>query len=153
MKLISACLCGVNCKYNGKNNIHSIFSEMLCRNELLPVCPEQLGGMCTPRPACEIISGTGSNVLEGKARVIDENSKDVTSAFIKGAEETLKMAASAGIKEAIFQSRSPSCGCGQIYDGSFASHLIPGDGVTAALLIKNGINVVNDADFLRAHGR
>ncbi len=148
MKLISACLCGINCKYNGKNNSNPVFEAMLSRNQVLPVCPEQMGGLPTPRPACEIIGGTGMDVLAGKARVKSDDARDLTEAFMKGAELVLEMAADKGIKEAIFQSRSPSCGCGYIYDGTFSSHLIKGDGVTAALLRKHGIQVVNETDFL-----
>ena len=148
MKLISACLCGINCKYNGKNNSDPVFEAMLARNEVLPVCPEQLGGLPTPRPACEIIGGTGIEVLAGKARVISNNKQNLSEAFIRGAEEVLRIATDAGIKEAIFQSRSPSCGCGHVYDGTFSAHLIPGDGVTTALLQKHGIKVENEANFL-----
>ncbi len=149
MILISACLCGINCKYNGKNNSNPVFEAMLARSEVLPVCPEQLGGLPTPRPACEIVGGTGIEVLEGKARVISNDKQNLSDAFIKGAEEVLHIVKNAGIKGAIFQSRSPSCGCGHIYDGTFSSHLIPGDGVTSALLRKHGIKVINEADFLK----
>ncbi len=148
MRLISACLCGINCKYNGKNNRHPIFQTMLESEEVLPVCPEQIGGLPTPRPACETIGGTGMDVLSGKARVMSEDGRDVTEAFVNGAELVLEIAADRGINEAIFQSRSPSCGCGYIYDGTFSSHLIKGDGVTTALLRKHGIQVINEADFL-----
>ncbi len=151
MKLISACLCGINCKYNGKNNSHPLFEAMLVRNEVLPVCPEQMGGLPTPRPACEIIGGTGLDVLQGKAQVISNDNRNLSEAFIKGAEEVLKLAAGKGIKEAVFQSRSPSCGCGHIYDGTFSTHLIEGDGVTTALLRQHGIKVINETEFLTNH--
>ncbi len=149
MILISACLCGIDCKYNGKNNSHPVFEKMLADNKVLPVCPEEMGGLATPRPACEIIGGTGLDVLAGKARVISKDDQNLSEAFINGAEQVLKMAADQGIQEAILQSRSPSCGCGFIYDGTFSSQLIEGDGVTTALLRQHGIKVVNEADFLR----
>lgn len=147
MILISACLCGVNCKYNGANNHHPYYIELLRKNELLPVCPEQLGGLPTPRLACEINGGTGTDVLNGLAQVYNTEGKNLSAAFIKGAEETLQLAKQAGISAAILQSRSPSCGCGKIYDGTFKGKLIEGDGVTAALLRMNGIKVWNDEEF------
>jgi len=149
LKLISACLCGINCKYNGRNNCHPVFESMLDRNDVFPVCPEQMGGLPTPRPPCEISGGTGMDVLEGRARVVSNNNLDLTAAFIKGAQKLLQLALDIKAEEAIFQSRSPSCGCGQIYDGTFSSQLIEGDGVAAALLKQNGVKVINDADFLQ----
>lgn len=144
MQLVSACLCGVNCKYNGKNNENSYMIELLRKGEVIPVCPEQLGGLSTPRKACEISGGTGLDVLEGKAQVINSDGDDLSENFIRGAEETLLMAKKMGITRAILQRRSPSCGVGKIYDGSFSSLLIDGDGVTAALLTQNGITVISD---------
>lgn len=147
MKLISACLCGVNCKYNGLNNSDPYFLALLKQGEVLPVCPEQLGGLPTPRPSCEIIGGTGIDVLHGKAKIINKDGEECSAAFIKGAQECLKLAQTAGITEAILQSRSPSCGSGKIYDGTFSGRLIPGDGVTAALLKTHGMKVMNDEEF------
>ncbi len=149
MILISACLCGVNCKYNGGNNVHPEFLELLKQGVLLPICPEQLGGLPTPRAACEILGGSGREVIQGQASVVDSQGEDLGSYFIKGAGECLAIAQQARINEAILQRRSPSCGCGKIYDGSFSSQLIDGDGVTAALLKEHGIKVWNDEDFLR----
>ncbi|NLO22439.1 MAG: DUF523 domain-containing protein [Syntrophomonadaceae bacterium] len=148
MRLISACLCGINCKYNGKNNYNPVFEDMLKKEQLIPICPEKMGGLYAPRSPCEIWGGTGEQVLAGKARVISNEGRDLTAAFVKGAEKTLKVAIDLGIKEAIFQSRSPSCGCGYIYDGTFSSQLIKGDGVTTALLRRHGIKVINEADYL-----
>ena len=147
MKLISACLCGINCKYNGANNSHPCFLELLQQGELLPVCPEQLGGLPTPRLACEILGGSGAEVIQGQAQVINKAGKDLSAFFIKGAQVSLQQAQQAGVSEAILQSRSPSCGCGKIYDGTFTGKLITGDGVTAALLKMNGIKVWNDEDY------
>lgn len=152
MRIISACLCGINCKYNGDNNRHEEFIKELRDGQVLPLCPEQLGGLNTPRSACEIDGGSGEDVLVGRARVINAAGEDVTEFFVKGAEECLKVMRRAGIDEAVLQRRSPSCGVGKIYDGSFSGQLIAGDGVTAALLRKNGIKVWNDEDYLQHKG-
>ncbi|MGI6779006.1 MAG: DUF523 domain-containing protein [Acetivibrionales bacterium] len=142
MVLVSACLAGLNCKYNGGNNLNTEICNMVARGEAIPVCPEQLGGCPTPRPAAEIYGGTGAGVLEGKCRVITKEGVDVTQQFIKGAYEVLNIARLAGIKKAVFQPNSPSCGCGKIYDGSFSGRLIDGNGTTAELLSRNGVKVV-----------
>jgi uncharacterized protein YbbK (DUF523 family) len=147
--LTSACLCGVNCKYNGLNNLHPRFLELLEQNQVLPVCPEQLGGLCTPRYPSEILKGSGIDVLEGRSPVITSTGRDVTEQFIRGAKETLNIARLAKIKLAVLKSHSPSCGVGQIYDGTFTSSLTSGDGVTAALLKKHNIRVISDLDFVR----
>ena len=152
MRVVSACLCGINCKYNGANNVHELFINELRKGQILPLCPEQLGGLPTPRAACEIMDGSGEDVLAGKAKVIDIDGEDLSGFFIKGAQECLALMQQAGIDEAILQRRSPSCGVGKIYDGSFSGHLVDGDGVTAALLKKHGIKVWNDEDFLRYRG-
>lgn len=148
MILISACLCGVNCKYSGGNNLHPEFLKLLKNGEVLPVCPEQLGGLTTPRSTSEITGGTGQDVLEGQAKVTNRET-DLSSYFVKGAYETLHLAEQAGIKTAILQPRSPSCGCGKIYDGTFSGRLIEGDGVTAALLKQHGIKVWNADEYLQ----
>lgn len=147
--LISACLCGYNCKYNGKNNFHPVFKELLDRGEVIPVCPEELGGLPTPRPPAEIRNGTGLDVLSGKAKVINTKGEDVSEFFIKGAYITLQKALENGAVYAILKSRSPSCGAGEIYDGSFNSVLRKGDGVTAALLKKEGIKIVTEEEYLK----
>jgi len=149
MKLCSACLLGINCKYDGKNNLDKTPNSLLeeyKKGNLIPICPEQLGGLSTPRTASET-TGDGKEVLDGKAKVITEDKKDVTKNCIKGAEEILKIAKSLNIKEAIFKQRSPSCGSGQIYDGTFSGKLIKGDGVAAALLKRNNIKVISEEEL------
>jgi len=148
IKLISACLCGVNCKYNGKNNLKLNFINLLKLGEIIPVCPEQLGGLPTPRTPAEIIGGSGQEVLAGKCRVITKEGSDVTDNFIRGAYETLKIAKAAQAEIAILKSRSPSCGIDYIYDGSFNKKLRKADGVTAALLKENGIKLLDEDDFI-----
>ena len=131
--LCSACLLGINCKYDGGNNANQKVLDLAKKETLVPVCPEQLGGMSTPR----------SRACRKGNLVIDETGKNTTAAYIKGAEETLRIAQTLNIKEAILKQKSPSCGCGKIH-ADFKETIIPGDGVTAKLLKKNGIKVVSE---------
>ena len=148
MKLISACLLGIRCAWDGKDNYKSDKAIKLLSSEtLIPVCPEQLGGLKTPRAPQEIQGGTGGDVLDGKCRVVNKNGDDVTREFIRGAEETLKIARQFHVEEFVAKSKSPSCGCGQIYDGTFAQKLIHGDGVTTTLLKRNGIRIIKEEDL------
>lgn len=137
MKLCSACLLGIKCRYDGKDALNKKAVLLSKQEKLLPVCPEVLGGLPIPREQSELRNG----------RAITKSGKDVTSCFEKGAEKILKTAKSFDIKEAILKQRSPSCGCGQIYDGTFSGKVIKGDGVTAALLKKNGIKVVSEEEL------
>jgi len=148
VKLISACLLGIKCAWDGQDNYKSDKAiDFLNSETLMPVCPEQLGGLKTPRAPQEIQGGTGEDVLDGKCKVLNIDGEDVTQEFINGAEETLKIVRLFHIEEFIGKSRSPSCGCGQIYDGTFSRKLIGGDGVTTALLKRNGIRVVAEEDL------
>lgn len=130
--LVSACLLGTNCKYSGGNNYSEEVMEYLKDYEIIPICPEQLGGLPTPRPASEIIGD----------KVINNEGTDVTSNYQKGAEEALKIAKLLGIKKALLKAKSPSCGNGKIYDGTFSGTLIDGDGITTKLLKENNIEVI-----------
>ncbi|MEA1872700.1 MAG: DUF523 domain-containing protein [Chloroflexota bacterium] len=148
MKLISACLLGIKCAWDGQDIYKSYKAIELSNFEMLmPVCPEQLGGLKTPRPPQEIQGGTGEDVLDGKCKVLNIDGEDVTQEFINGAEETLKIVKLFHIEEFIGKSRSPSCGCGQIYDGTFSRKLIDGNGITTALLKRNGIRVITEEDL------
>jgi len=148
MKLISACLLGIKCAWSGDERYQDRRAFELARREsLVPVCPEQLGGLATPRPPQEIQGGGGEDVLDGRCRVLNKDGVDVTGEFINGAEETLKIAQQLNIREFIGTARSPSCGCGQVYDGSFSGKLVSGDGVTTALLKRNGLKVSNLGDL------
>ena len=145
MKLISACLLGIECMWNSTAKYKNERAIQVLKDEILiPVCPEQLGGLRTPRPPQEIQGGTGEDVLNGKCKVKNIEGEDVTREFIRGAEETLRIAKLFNIKEFIGKSKSPSCGYGQIYDGTFSRSLVDGDGVTTALLNRNGIKVITE---------
>lgn len=147
MIMVSACLCGINTKYNGGNNISQNVLELIKKEGIIPICPEQLGGLATPRKSCEIYGGTGGDVLTRKAIVITSDGKNVTDNFLKGAYETLDIAKVFNVKKAILKSKSPSCGYNRIYDGSFKKNVISGNGVTAELLIKNKIKVFTEEDI------
>ena len=135
------CLCGVNCKYSGGNNYDESVLEIINAGDAIPVCPEVMGGLGTPRVPHEIVGGDGFDVLEGRAKVLSKDGEDNTDAFIAGAKKVLEIAKKLDVKEVILKSKSPSCGNGKIYDGRFSGVLIDGVGVTTALLIKNGIVV------------
>jgi uncharacterized protein YbbK (DUF523 family) len=148
MRLISACLLGIRCAWDGQDVYKNGEAIKLLNSEtLIPVCPEQLGGLKTPRAPQEIQRGTGEDVLDGKCKVLNIDGEDVTREFISGAEETLKIARLFHIEEFIAKSRSPSCGCRKIYDGTFSRKLIDGDGVTTALLKRNGIRIMTEEDL------
>jgi len=148
MKLISACLLGIGCAWSGDDKYKNQRAiELLKVETLIPVCPEQLGGLSTPRAPQEIQGGVGEDVLNGRCKVMNKNGEDVTREFVRGAEETLKIAEQFKAKEFIAKSGSPSCGCSQIYDGTFSGRLMEGDGVTTALLIRNGIRIIPEEDL------
>ena len=130
--LVSACLLGVNCKYNGGNNASKEIDEFLKDYEIIPICPEIMGRLPTPSPAGEQLHN----------KVINIEGKDITKEFIKGAEETLYLAKKYNIKKALLKAKSPSCGNGKIYDGTFSNKLIDGDGITTKLLKENGIEII-----------
>ncbi|HET7838804.1 MAG TPA: DUF523 domain-containing protein [Rectinemataceae bacterium] len=141
MKLVSACLLGIKCNYRAEGKAEAGLVAEFAQGGLFPVCPEILGGLGCPRHAAEIVGGGGAEVLRGEAKVLDSDGEDLTSEFLKGAYAVLAIARSLGAEEAILIEKSPSCGCGWIFDGSFSHRLIEGDGVTAALLKQHGIRV------------
>jgi len=142
--LVSACLVGIPCRYDGGSCPHDQLQALAAQGDALPLCPEVGGGLPTPRPPAEIRGGDGGDVLEGRAQAVNVEGKDVTAEFLAGAEKALRVACRWDIKEAILKARSPSCGVGQTYDGSFSGRLAEGDGVTAALLKREGIIVKNE---------
>lgn len=139
--LISACLLGENCKYNGGNNADAICADKLAKlkriYELIAVCPESMGGLTTPREPAEIcVNGRVLTKFSGR---------DVTREFLSGAQICADIARKNGCKIAVLKERSPSCGSGEIYDGSFTGRLISGDGIATAALKKLGIRIVGES--------
>lgn len=147
MLLISACLVGLHTCYDGGTRCSGELLKLFQAGKAIPVCPEQLGGLPTPRPPAEIQGGTGHDVLAGRARVVSVQGDDFTEKFLRGAGETLYVAQALKTPVAILKARSPSCGSRGIYDGSFSGHLRPGVGVAAALLMEKGITVYSEEDI------
>lgn len=135
--LISACLLGCRCRYDGTSKPHPLVAQLAARHTLMPVCPEQLGGLPTPRPPAE---------RRGSA-VVTRDGGDVTAQYRRGAEETLSLCRTLGCEGAVLKERSPSCGHGVIYDGTFSGALVPGDGVTAELLSAHGIPIYGESQI------
>ncbi len=133
--LVSACLLGVNCRYSGDGQKIDEIGELMEFAELIPVCPEVLGGLPTPRPPAE---------RRGE-KVCTRDGADVTRAYRRGAEECLRLAELFGARIALLKERSPSCGAGEIYDGSFSGRRVPGSGVTAELLEAHGVRVCGES--------
>ena len=142
--LVSACLAGRACRFDGSANPDDFVGRLVASGRAVLVCPEVDGGLGTPRPPAEIVGGSGEDVLAGRARVVTSDGADVTDAYIAGAERALAAALRTGARAAVLKARSPSCGRGAIYDGTFSRTTTAGDGVTAALLRANGIDVVSD---------
>ncbi len=140
--LVSACLLGVACRYDGQSKAYPLVEELCRRHQVVPVCPEIMGGLPTPRVPAE---------RQGD-RVVTKTGGDVTDNYRRGAEEVLRLAQTLGCGAAVLKERSPSCGSGQIYDGTFSGTLRAGSGVTAALLQSHGVRVLGESeleDFLK----
>lgn len=143
MILVSACLAGVPCRYDGKANSVPAIAALAARGEAVPVCPEVLGGLPIPRTPCE---------RQPDGRVLDREGEDRSAAFERGACRALAICKAHGCVCAVLKARSPSCGRGEIYDGSFTHTRVPGDGVFAALLREEGIPVLTEEEYgLTAH--
>ncbi len=142
MDICSACLTGSKCRYDGEAREDAQIKNRYEAGELKAVCPECFAKLSIPRCPSEIVGGDGEDVLNGKARVMAQDGKDITAEFLEGAKKTLEAAQRCGAKRAYLKSKSPSCGCGRIFDGSFSGTLRDGDGVTVALLKRHGIEVI-----------
>ncbi len=135
--MVSACLLGKNCKYDGGNNRNEALLEMIAGQEVIPVCPEVYGGLPVPRVPVEIVNG----------RAVNRNGEDVDDAFRRGAEKALEIAEREKPELVILQSRSPSCGVKEIYDGTFCGKKIPGHGIFAEMAINAGYRVIDAEDL------
>jgi uncharacterized protein YbbK (DUF523 family) len=151
MKLVSACLLGVTCRFDGKSCLEEKLNRLAAEGCAMPICPEVAGGLPTPRLPAEIEGAhtglDGHAVLEGQTRVVRSDGADLTREFVAGAKAALTLAQRLGIRQAILKADSPSCGVGRIHEGKFAGTLVAGDGVTAALLKRAGIQVISEKDL------
>ena len=136
MIIVSACLAGVNCRYDGGGKPCEAVIQLVAQGKALPLCPEQLGGLTTPRPPAE---------QQGE-RVLTCEGVDVSAQFRRGAGEALRLARLSGASTAILKARSPSCGCGRVYDGTFSGRLVNGEGVFARLCLDAGIRVMTEEE-------
>lgn len=141
MIITSACLVGVNCRYNGLSFENIELLILINCGKAIAICPEVLGNLSIPRDPCEI------QIIDGERKVISKSGKDCTTEFNDGAERTLEICKAANAKYAILKANSPSCGFEKIYDGTFTSTIIDGNGVTADLLSANGITVLNENNW------
>ena len=140
--LVSACLAGINCRYDGGSAPVKRIVSLVESGDAIPFCPEQLGGLPTPRITCEIVTENGERKVRGK------DGSDYTAQFIHGAELSLELAKENRIIKAVLKSGSPSCGFGEIYDGTFSGSKSSGNGFTADIFQKNGITVITEKDFI-----
>ena len=147
MLVVSACLLGIGCRYDGGSCPNPRLVEAFSRGGIIPVCPEQLGGMTTPRAPSEIRGGDGHGVIDGCCPVVDRDGNDRTEAFLRGAREVLRVCRLCGAKGAVLKERSPSCGTHEVADGTFSGLTRAGMGVTAALLCREGISVHSDERY------
>ncbi|TDB83052.1 DUF523 domain-containing protein [Actinomadura sp. KC216] len=147
--LVSSCLMGRPVRYDGaaKPVGDDLFERWRAEGRLVPFCPEVSGGLAVPRPPAEIVGGDGHAVLDGTAHVRTNTGEDVTAEFLHGARQALDTARRTGARIALLKEGSPSCGSRRIYDGTFAGTSIAGDGVTTALLEREGIQVFNEDDL------
>ncbi|NLY79357.1 MAG: DUF523 domain-containing protein [Lysinibacillus sp.] len=148
MILVSACLAGLEVRYDGAHCLHNKIRKLVDENKAVMICPELLGGLSTPREPAEIIGGDGGDVLDGKAKVVDRAGNDVTIQFIKGAYATLEKAKEINATIVVLKENSPSCGSSRIYNGEFKGEKVAGNGVTAALLKRNGFQVISEEQFV-----
>lgn len=142
--LVSACLLGTCCNHEGRGSLRQLVQDLAAGARLVPICPEVVGGLTTPRAAAELVGGDGSAVLAGAARVQNADGRDVTDAYLRGAEAAVALATAVGATRAVLKARSPSCGSVDVYDGTFTRTLRPGVGVTAAALRAAGVEVVTE---------
>ncbi len=144
--LVSACLLGLDTRYDGSTRRNERVIAWLAAQDLIPVpvCPEQLGGLPTPRPPCQFESGDGHDILDGQGRLLTTDQREVSEAFRRGARETLKACRACGCQSALLKERSPSCGRHQVHR---SGSIVAGQGVACALLLRAGIAVISEEDL------
>ncbi|AXO90523.1 DUF523 domain-containing protein [Pseudomonas sp. K1(2024)] len=149
--LVSACLLGQPVRYDGRASGHpQVLRRWQAEGRVVPLCPEVAGGLPTPRPAAEIRGGQGGQVLDGQTQVITVSGEDVSAAFLGGAQQALALVRRHAIKVAVLKSGSPSCGNQLTYDGTFSGVKVPGEGVVAALLRREGVRVFSELELEEA---
>jgi len=148
MILVSSCLAGVECRYNATHRLVDKIHELVEQGQAKMVCPELLGGFQTPREPAEIVNGTGEDVLDGRAKIIEKSGSDVTELYLLGARRTLEFARELQAKIIVLKEYSPSCGGKMVYDGSFSNARVAGAGVTTALLRREGFKVISEEEFV-----
>jgi len=144
MILVSACLAGVKTRYDGESRDNTAVMRLIAERKAMPLCPEVLGGRGIPREPVEIVGGDGEDVLDGTAKVLDKNGKDYTSEILDGVNEFIRALKRFNADTVILKSKSPTCGMGKIYDGTFKGNLVDGDGVLTAALKREGIRLYNE---------
>lgn len=145
---MSACLLGQPVRYDGRSSGHPDLLQLWQQQgRVVPLCPELAGGLPTPRPPAEIPGGQGGAVLDGEARVVTVQGEDVSAEFLAGARLALELVRRHGIRVAVLKSGSPSCGNRQVYDGTFSGCKIDGEGVTSALLRREGVQVFSELEL------
>ncbi len=150
MIVVSSCLAGLQVRYNGSDSLNEKIKALIDKKEAVAVCPELLGGFQTPREPCEIKGGTGYDVLDGRAVVIDKSGADVTDLYVDGAYKTLAIVKQLQASTVVLKENSPSCGSSYIYNGNFDGEKQKGSGVTTALLRREGIEVISENDLTKS---
>ncbi|WP_449536363.1 DUF523 domain-containing protein [Ferdinandcohnia sp. Marseille-Q9671] len=150
MILVSSCLAGLEVRYNGTHSLDNRINKLVGENKAVTICPELLGGFSTPREPAEIVGGDGEDVLDGRAKVVEQSGKDVTELYIKGAYATLEKAKKINATIVVLKENSPSCGSSMIYNGEFKGKKIVGNGVTSSLLKRNGLQVISEEQFVES---
>lgn len=148
--MVSACLLGINCRYDGHSKPVPNLTALLPDYEIIPFCPERLVNMAIPRPPAEICNGDGTGVWNGTAKVFNQNGLDLSREFRLGAQRALEMFLKERPELVIFKANSPSCGVNRIYDGNFSGTLREGDGVTVVLFRQAGANIMTETEFLES---
>lgn len=153
MIVVSACIAGVACRYDGTSRLNENILNLVAQRKAIPLCPEMLGGRKVPREPVEIVNGDGEDVLDGKAYVKDKNGNDVTEEILAGIKEFILTIERLNVKMVILKTKSPTCGYGKIFDGTFSNILKDGNGVLAAALKRKGITIYTEENFMEFYDK